>query len=99
MAFNTPENWKITGYTNDTWTTLVTGTPSVVAALTICNTNAATPVDISVQVDGCTIVANAAVAAYSTQTLDLRSLVVKSGQTLQVMASAAGVHIHASGAI
>jgi len=99
MALTTLENWKVTSYTNDTLTTLVTGAPSVVASLVACNTNAASSVVISVEVNGASIISNYTLTAYSSITLDLRSVVVKTGQTMQVKASAAGVHFTASGSV
>ena len=96
--YNTPENWSVTTYTNNTWTTVLAGA-AIVASVIIANTDAGSPITVAMRVGTTVIVPFTEIAAGTTYTIDVRSLAIKTGQTLGFQASAAGVHVIASGAI
>lgn len=106
LGQSNPANWALTSYTVDTWTD-VAAAPAVMTSIMLSNTDAANEIVVELRVaDGgvevAQIVPPATLAANSAQTLDLgtlRSLVLTGTQHLQLRASAAGIHVFASGAL
>lgn len=100
----TPKNWTLNTYTNETWTDLVTEPePAVIATLVLVNSGAA-PVAVGVRlsdgVDGiATIVPAKTLAVGDSYILDMRSINVLGGQSLQVKADVAGAEFLASGVV
>lgn len=95
---DTPENWPLTSYTNDTWTPVVTGL-AVVASIVIANTDAGGPITVAVRVGTTILVPDTAIDPGTTHTVDVRSVNVKAGQTLDLRASLPGINVLASGAV
>jgi hypothetical protein len=98
----TPQNWTLRTYTNSVYTALVTGA-AVVSSLSVSNSSGvATDIQIRLR-DGAgelaIILPFATIDAGEAVVLDLRSMVVKSGQTLEVYADGSGINWAASGAI
>lgn len=102
MNPNTPKNWTLSTYTNDTWTDLV-AEPAVVANLSVANTTAgAVTVEIRLEDAGsklAMIIPANSIAAYDAFLVDLRAVAVTGTQAIQVKATAAGMDFLASGAV
>lgn len=102
MNANTPENWPLASYTNNTWTDLV-AEEAIVAAISISNTSAGTAiVELRVEQGGSNVASLLPATEIESATayaVDLRSVVIKPGQALQVRCDVAGVEFFASGAI
>ena len=105
----TADNWPLTNITASTWTDLV-AEAATVAAIVISNNATDSPGDRAVQVrllDTASspdavlsrIVPATTLAANESKTLDLRSLNVKAGQSLQVYADGDNVDFIASGVV
>lgn len=94
---NTADNWPLTSYTNNAWTPVVTGL-AVVASIIVANTDAVNPITVALRIGTAILVPDTVIAAGTTQAVDVRSLVVKTGQTLDLRASAPGINALASGA-
>lgn len=95
----TAKNWKLTAYTNDTWTDVVNEVATV-AAVIVSNTDLSNPVTCSLRLSGgAVLVPTVSLAAGATYTLDVRSLNVAAGESLQLRAGAAGINVIASGAV
>lgn len=95
----TPKNWKLTAYTNNTWTDVV-GEAAILASILVANTDPANAINVQLRLSGGAVILPASsVPASSSYALDLRSLNIGSGETLQLQASAAGINAIASGAV
>lgn len=93
-----PKSWSLTTYTNNTYTDLV-AEESVLTTILISNTTAgAITVAARISLNNAVILPPTSLAANDSKVLDVRSLSLASGQSLQVQASAAGVNFIASGA-
>ena len=96
----TAKNWTVNSYTNDTWTDLVAEVATVAAI--IVSSTVTTTISIRLE-DGGTELAVIAptsdVDSNGSYTLDVRSLNITAGQSLQVKAAAAGVNFTASGVV
>ena len=95
-----PKNWTKNTYTNDVWFDLVTA-KSIVNSIVFCNKGISGN-EVSVRLyDGANelaLIADAfGIGTSESFTLDLRSLVVGSGQTLQCKASGDDMQFVASG--
>ena len=96
------KNYTLNSYTNDTWTTLV-DEAAIIASIVIANTDGSATITFEVRLDDgastevARILPPSTIDANVSQTLDLRSVVVGSGQRLQVKANAASLHFTASG--
>lgn len=101
---NTPKNWIINGATAGQWNSLVTDAGAVLSSVLLANT-LATQATIQVRlatsagVPISTILAAHTVDGYGAEVLSLRSLVVASGQQLQVYVDSPGINLVANGAI
>ena len=94
----TMKNWKLVSYTNATWTDVVNEVATV-ATLIISNTSASVAITSSIRLSGgAVIVPPTSIASNSSVILDIKSLNIVTGESLQAHASAAGIHIVASGA-
>ena len=99
MPLTTAKNWKLTTYTNATWTNIVNEVATL-ATVIIANTDAGAARNVSIRLSGgLVIVPTTSIAAGAVFTLDVRSLNIVTGESLQANISAAGVNILASGAI
>ena len=99
MPLTTAKNWKLTSYTDATWTDVVNEVATL-ATLVIANTNAGAAINVSIRLSGgLVIVPTTSIAAGGAFVLEVRSINVTSGESLQANISAAGVNILASGAI
>ena len=95
----TPKNWKLTSYTDNTWT-IVVNEVAIIAAIVIANTDVGAARSVSLRLSGgAVILPTASIPAGASYTLDVRSLNIISGESLQARASATGINILASGAI
>lgn len=95
----TTKNWKLTSYTNSTWTNVVNEVATL-AAVVIANTDLVNPITVGLRLSGgAVILPSTSIPAGATYSLDLRSLNVITGESLQMEASAAGINVIASGAI
>lgn len=95
----TAKNWKLIAYVNDTWTGVVNEVATV-AAILIVNTDLTNPVSASLRLSGgAVILPMTRLAAGSSFSIDIRSLNITTGESLQLIASAAGVNVVASGAV
>ncbi len=101
----TPKNWPLTTYTDATWTPIVIeAEPAIIASMVMANTSAG-PVTVGVRLgDGgtnkvCTIVPAKTIAAGESFTLDLRSINVMIGQSIDVQADVVGAEFLASGVV
>lgn len=98
----TKQNWTLNSYTNNTWTTLVTG-EALVNNFVMTNTTAGA-IDVSIRLDDGTnnlaaILSTYSLAAGSSEVLDVRNITVLTGQEVSVFVSAAGVEFIASGVV
>ena len=95
----TPKNWKLTSYTDNTWTDVVNEV-AIIAAIVIANTDVGAARSVSLRLSGgLVILPTTSIPAGASYTLDVRSLNIISGESLQARASATGINILASGAI
>lgn len=98
----TPKNWSLSSYTDDTWTEVV-GETAVVATVLLTNTTgAAITVELRLAAGASElsrIVPATSIEANTSKVLDVRSLNLTSGQSLELKASATGIHALASGVV
>lgn len=99
-----PKNWFLTSYTNNVWTPIVSESQLIiVASVVICNTSSSS-INVGVRLgDGvdklATIIPNKTILAGESFTLDLRSVNVMIGQTIDISANATGGEFLVSGVI
>ncbi len=95
----TAKNWKLTSYTNDTWTALVNEVATV-ATVILANTTSSTSITVMVRLSGGAVLLPPVVlTAGQVFTFDVRSLNIITGESLQVNCNAAGMNFVASGAV
>lgn len=96
------KNYTLNSYTNSTWTDLVTEA-AIIASVVIANTDASNVITFEIRIDDgagtevARIVPPSEIEQNTSQTLDMRSIVVEAGQRIQVKAGTAGLHFTASG--
>lgn len=96
MAITT-RNWTLVTYTVTTWTNLVSGLATV-ASLNIANTDLVNAIDVSIRLSGgCVLQPPVSIEPGGSYVADIRSLNVMAGEQVQVMASAVGLNVLASG--
>lgn len=93
------KNWKLSSYTNDTWTPLVNEVATL-ATVILSNTTASTSITVSVRLSGGTVLLPPVVlTGGQVFTFDVRSLNIITGESLQVNCNASGMNFIASGAV
>ena len=96
------KNYMVNSYTNDTWTDLVSDA-SIIASVIIANTDPANTITFEMRIDNgagtelARLIPPSTIDLNVSQTLDLRAVVIETGQRLQVKALAAGLHFTANG--
>ena len=99
-----PKNWFLTSYVTDEWTPVVSESELViVATLVLCNTSSDT-VTVGVRLGDsvdklATIIPNKSILAGESFALDLRSVNVMVGQTLDIIVDQSGAEFLVSGVI
>ncbi len=99
-----PKNWFLTSYVNDTWTPVVSESERViVATLVLCNT-ALSAVTVGVRLGNgvdklATIIPNKSIPSGESFTLDLRSVNIMVGQTIDIRVDGPGAEFLMSGVI
>jgi hypothetical protein len=103
MNPNSAKNWTLSSYTNDTWTDLV-DEPAIVSTISIANTTAG-PITAELRLsDGdnnnlAVIVPANSLVGYDAFIVDIKSIPVTGGQTIQAKGSAPGLNFLAGGAV
>lgn len=96
MAITT-RNWTLTAYTVNTWTNLVSGLATI-ASLNIANNDLVNSIDVSVRLSGgCVLLPPTTIEPGGSYVADIKSINVMANEQVQVQASAAGIHVCASG--
>lgn len=99
-----PKNWYLTSYVNNTWTSVISETePVIIASMVMANTSGSS-VTVRVRLGDLsgnlvTIIPGKELLGGESFTIDLRSVNILPGQSLEVSATAAGAEILLSGVI
>lgn len=96
MAITT-RNWALTTYNNAVWVDLVTGLATV-ASLNVANNDLVNPIDVSLRLSGgCVLLPPTTIEPGGSYCVDIKSINVMAGERLQVLCTAAGINVLASG--
>ena len=95
----TPKSWKAINPGSTDWVDFVADV-GIVSSVLLANANLTDAINVTLRLaTGAIILPLTSLAAGSSQSLNMRSLVIVTGDKLQIQASASGINAIASGAV
>lgn len=103
MPYMTPKNWPVGTYTDATWTTVVNEL-AILSSISISNNDPAVDIEVELRLvdttaGNITILPPSVIGYNESYTVDLRSIAVTAGQTVEVKCAVQGINVLVSGVV